>query len=75
MSSSSLTTFRFDEKMTKTIEELKAATNSSSKADIVKRAIALYQVIQEAQQRGDRVLIRSTNAAEGQPTDTELKFL
>jgi len=34
--SSTLTTFRFDEKMTQTIDELKAATGASSKAEIVK---------------------------------------
>lgn len=74
MSSGSLTTFRFDEKMTKTIEDLKQATNASSKADLVKKAIALLQVVQEAQTRGNKVIIRKELEG-GQNNDVEIKFL
>ncbi len=60
--SSTLTTFRFDEKMTKTIEELKAATGASSKAEIVKRAVALYQVVQKAHQNGEKLILKDEAA-------------
>ena len=55
---SSPTTFKFDEKLTATLEDLKNATNASSKAEVVWRAIALMKVVQEAQKSGGEVLIR-----------------
>lgn len=61
---SSPTTFKFDEKLTQTLDELKTATGASSKAEIVRRAIALLKVVQEATQDGNEVVIRSTNEKE-----------
>lgn len=58
---SSPTTFKFDEKLTQTLDELKTATGASSKAEIVRRAIALLKVVQEATQDGNEVVIRSTS--------------
>ncbi|WP_353179918.1 ribbon-helix-helix protein, CopG family [Delftia acidovorans] len=58
---SSPTTFKFDEKLTQTLDELKTATGASSKAEIVRRAIALLKVVQEATQDGNEVVIRSTD--------------
>jgi predicted transcriptional regulator len=56
---SSPTTFKFDEKLTATLDDLKASTGASSKAEIVRRAIALFKVVQEAKDDGDEVVIRS----------------
>ncbi|UID79493.1 ribbon-helix-helix protein, CopG family [Stenotrophomonas indicatrix] len=55
---SSPTTFKFDEKLTATLEELKDGTNAASKAEVVRRAIALMKVVQDAQKRGAEVVIR-----------------
>jgi len=55
---SSPTTFKFDEKLTATLDELKDGTNASSKAEVVRRAIALMKVVQDAQRRGAEVVIR-----------------
>lgn len=56
---SSPTTFKFDEKLTATLDELKAASGAASKAEIVRRAIALLKVVQEAKDKGAEVVIRS----------------
>jgi len=56
---SSPTTFKFDEKLTATLDELKTATGASSKAEIVRRAIALMKVVQQAQADGGEVVIRT----------------
>lgn len=55
---SSPTTFKFDEKLTATLDDLKEGTNASSKAEVVRRAIALMKVVQDAQRRGAEVVIR-----------------
>jgi predicted transcriptional regulator len=56
---SSPTTFKFDEKLTATLDDLKSSTGASSKAEIVRRAIALFKVVQEATEEGSEVVIRS----------------
>jgi hypothetical protein len=56
---SSPTTFKFDEKLTATLDELKSASGAASKAEIVRRAIALLKVVQEAKDKGAEVVIRS----------------
>jgi hypothetical protein len=58
---SSPTTFKFDEKLTATLEELKKATGASSKAEVVRRAIALLKVAQEGKEEGRKLVLRSTN--------------
>lgn len=58
---SSPTTFKFDEKLTRTLDELKTATGASSKAEIVRRAIALLKVVQEATEEGGEVVIRNSH--------------
>ena len=58
---STLSTFRFDEQLTNTIEELKASTSASSKAEIVRRAIALLKVVQDAQDNGEKLVLRREN--------------
>lgn len=61
---SSPTTFKFDEKLTATLEELKAATGASSKAEIVRRAIALFKVVQDAKEDGGELVLRVKDASE-----------
>ncbi|MDG2510974.1 ribbon-helix-helix domain-containing protein [Stenotrophomonas maltophilia] len=62
---SSPTTFKFDEKLTATLDELKAATGASTKAEIVRRAIALLKVVQDAKDSGGEVVIRTDDGAHG----------
>lgn len=54
---STLSTFRFDEQLTKTIDELKNASSASSKAEIVRRAITLLKVAQDATANGERLVL------------------
>jgi hypothetical protein len=60
--SSSLSTFRFDEQLTKTLEELKNSTSASSKAEIVRRAITLLKVVQDATANGEKLVLRREDA-------------
>jgi len=55
--SSSLSTFRFDEQLTKTIDDLKNASTASSKAEVVRRAITLLKVVQEATDKGEKLVL------------------
>ncbi len=55
---SSLSTFRFDEQLTKTLDELKSASSASSKAEIVRRAITLLKVVQDAANTGEKLVLR-----------------
>jgi predicted transcriptional regulator len=55
---STLSTFRFDEQLTKTIDELKNASSASSKAEIVRRAITLLKVVQDATANGEKLVLR-----------------
>lgn len=54
---STLSTFKFDPKLTETIEELKKATSATSKSEIVRRAITLLKVVQEAKERGEDLVL------------------
>lgn len=58
---STLSTFRFDEQLTNTIEELKNSSSASSKAEIVRRAITLLKVVQDATQNGETLVLRKDN--------------
>jgi len=62
---SSSTTFKFDEKLSNTLDELKTATGASSKSEIVRRAIALLKVVQDATEEGGEVVIRTTDKDKG----------
>jgi hypothetical protein len=55
---STLSTFRFDEQLTKTIDELKNASSASSKAEIVRRAITLLKIVQDATSNGEKLVLR-----------------
>lgn len=56
---STLSTFKFDEQLTKTLEELKDASRASSKSEVVRRAITLLKVVQDATERGEKIVLRS----------------
>lgn len=55
---SSLSTFRFDEQLTKTIDELKNSSTATSKAEIVRRAITLLKLVQDATDKGEKLVLR-----------------
>ena len=61
--SSSLSTFKFDQQLTDTIEELKRATHAKTKSEIVRRAIALLKVVQEAKDNGERIVLISDDGS------------
>lgn len=55
---STLSTFRFDEQLTQTIDELKNSSSASSKAEIVRRAITLLKIVQDANAKGEKLVLR-----------------
>lgn len=55
---STLSTFKFDEQLTKTLDDLKNASSASSKAEIVRRAITLLKVVQDAAANGEKLVLR-----------------
>ncbi len=59
---SSPTTFVFDEQMTETLDLLKKNTGAKSKAELIRRAIALYKVAEEAKQNNQKLLIRQEDS-------------
>ncbi len=59
---STLSTFKFDEQLTKTLDELKSASSASSKAEIVRRAITLLKVVQDATTNGEKLVLRKEDA-------------
>jgi len=58
MSSGSLTTFKFDAALTETLEQIKDKTSASSKAEVVRRAIALLKLVEEANSKGEKIVLR-----------------
>lgn len=69
---SSPTTFVFDEKLTATLDELKITTGARSKAELVRRAIALLKVVQEAKDKGQRVVLLDDSGSGGVRTEREI---
>ncbi len=55
---SSLSTFKFDEQLTKTLDELKSASSASSKSEVVRRAITLLKLVQDAAANGEKLVLR-----------------
>ncbi len=68
--SSSLTTFKFDAKLTAALEELKSSTGVGSKAEVVRRAIALLKVVQNAKDKGEKVVLQGEE--DGKKTEREI---
>lgn len=54
---STLSTFKFDPKLTAIIEQLKESSSASSKAEVVRRAITLLKVAQDAIDRGEELVL------------------
>lgn len=57
-----LTSFNIDEKTDRTLEELKSHFGASSKAEIVRKAIAFLNVAKDAEQRDGSVVIKKDGA-------------
>ncbi len=55
MSSGSLTSFKIDKKMAETLQELKNSTNAASKAEVLRRAVALFELVQDGKKNGSVV--------------------
>jgi hypothetical protein len=68
---STLTTFKFDGEFLATIEDLKRATKATSKAEIVRRAVTLLKLVQDAKDKGDTILMRSKSVG-GKSTEREI---
>ena len=56
-----LTTFNVDEKMDATLEELKKHYSASSKAEVIRKAIALLKFAKENEQEDGSLIVRSGN--------------
>ena len=61
---SSPTTFKFDEQITQTLEELKKNTRAASKSEVLRRAILLLKVAEEAQRKGEKLVLKDDKGAE-----------
>lgn len=59
---STLSTFKFDEQLTKTLEDLKDASRASSKSEVVRRAITLLKLVQDASANGEKLVLRREDA-------------
>jgi Arc/MetJ-type ribon-helix-helix transcriptional regulator len=59
---STLSTFKFDEQLTKTLDELKDASRASSKSEVVRRAITLLKLVQDAAANGEKLVLRKEDA-------------
>jgi hypothetical protein len=53
-----VTTFNIDDRMDKTLEELKEHYGASSKAEVLRKAVALLNVAKNAEQPDGSVVIR-----------------
>jgi len=53
-----ISTFKFDEQLTNTTEELKNSSSATSKSEIVRRAITLLKVVQDANKNGESLILR-----------------
>jgi len=56
------TIFKFDDAITETLEQIKEMTSASSKADVVRRAIALLKVVEDASSKGEKIVLRQESA-------------
>lgn len=61
MSSGSLTSFKIDKKMAETLQELKDSTNAASKAEVLRRAVALFELVQNGKMNGSVVQLVDVN--------------
>jgi len=59
-----LTSFNLDEKTDRTLEELKAHFGASSKAEIVRKAVAFLKVAKDSEQADGSVIIRRSSREE-----------
>ena len=66
---SSAAIFKFDKKLIYTIDRLKYASGASSRAEIIRRSIALFKVVQDAQANGEKLILRSVKNVDGKTTD------
>ena len=53
-----LTSFNIDDRTDRTLEDLKSHFGASSKAEVVRKAIALLNVVKDAEQPDGSVIIR-----------------
>jgi hypothetical protein len=53
-----MTSFNVDDKMDRTLEELKKHYGASSKAEVLRKAVALLNVAKEAEQADGSIVIR-----------------
>lgn len=56
-----VTTFDFDPKLMKIVDDIKAEIGAASRAEVLRRAITLLQVATEAEATGAELLVRKGN--------------
>jgi hypothetical protein len=69
---SSLTTLKVDQHFRETINGLKKSTKATSNAEIIRRAVALMKLLQDAKDKGDKIVIRTENPRGTAVTEREV---
>jgi hypothetical protein len=57
MAKSSLSSFRFDQRLTDAIESIKEESGAASKAEVVRRAIALLKAVEDNKGEDGKLMI------------------
>lgn len=65
------TSFKFDEKTTQLIDELKESSHASSRTEVLRKALYLLKLASQAQQEHKRLVIKG---AEGEPEKEILMY-
>jgi hypothetical protein len=55
-----VTSFNVDERLDQTLEELKRHYSASSKAEVLRKAVALLKVVQENEQQDGSIILRNS---------------
>ena len=63
----STTTVKFDERTSAILEELKEHFHAASKAEVLRKAIALLDVVSEADENEKEIIIRPKNRRSREP--------
>jgi hypothetical protein len=69
---SSLTTLKVDQHFRETVDGLKKSTKATSNAEIIRRAVALMKLLQDAKDKGDKIVIRTESSIGTPITEREI---
>lgn len=52
-------TYRFDKKLTQTVDDLMDMSGAVSRTEVIRHAVALYQIVMVAKKGGNRLILES----------------